>query len=64
MTADVRRHTGKLRANGPLALAQVRGLKLGCKLRFGHRGLGGGLPAAGAKILAILSRVLSVNQCI
>ena len=38
-----------------VAPAQVRGLRLGCKLRFGHRGLGGGLPAAGAKILAIFS---------
>ena len=54
------RGVGKYTRSYSVALAQVRGLKLGCKLRFGHRGLGGGLPAAGAKILAILS----VNQCI
>ena len=46
--------------SGSSSGGQVRGFKLGCKLRFGHRGLGGGLPAAGAKILAILS----VNQYI
>ena len=38
----------------------VRGLQLVCKLRFWVWGMGGGLPAAGAKILAIFS----VNHCI
>ena len=43
-----------------MAPAQVRGRQLVCKLRFGGWGMGGGLPAAGAKILAIFS----VNHCI
>ena len=56
----VRSFLGSVSARQPfgfreVAPAQVRGLRLGCKLRFGHRGLGGGLPAAGAKILAIFS---------
>ena len=51
---------GDFSESASLALAQVRGLRLGCKLRFGGEGAGGGLPAAGAKILAILS----VNHCI
>ena len=42
------------------APAQVRGQRLVCKLRFWGWGMGGGLPAAGAKILAIFS----VNHCI
>ena len=43
-----------------LVRAQVRGLQLVCKLRFWGAYGGGGLPAAGAKILAIFS----VNHCI
>ena len=42
------------------APAQVRGLRLVCKLRFWGWGMGGGLLAAGAKMLAIFS----VNHCI
>jgi hypothetical protein len=59
-TTPVTRRRTRAALHSPVALAQVRGCQLGCKLRFGGEGAGGGLPAAGAKILAILS----VNHCI
>ena len=52
---------GTARRSAPAAApAQVRGLQLVCNLRFWGWGMGGGLPAAGAKMLAIFS----VNHCI